>query len=81
MINYTFLKRPYFGEFKYAKIFAKFQKLNLYSRKIENVQFPLKASMQKFMQNFIANLCNLIPVVKAFQRAIKSRNPKTGSSS
>ena len=38
MINYIFLKSPYNGEFKFAKIFAKFSKTNLYSRKTVNVQ-------------------------------------------
>ena len=51
MINYTFFKNPYLGEFKHAKIFAKVSK----------------------------TICFLL--FKAFQRAIKSRNPMTGSRS
>ena len=41
VIDYTFLKSPYHGEFKCAKIFAK---------------FSLKASMQKSLQNFFAKI-------------------------
>ena len=74
MINFTFLKSPYFGEFKYAKK-SNFKKLILYS-KTKNVEIiPLKVYLQKFMQNFLANWCNLLPLVKAFQIAITSRNP------
>ena len=78
MINYKFLIRPCHGELMYAKIFAKFLKLNLYSRKLKMCKFSLKASMQ--------NLCKIVQsasfrsrLSKTFQRAIQSRNPMTGS--
>ena len=41
-------------ELKYAKIFATFLKPKCVSRKIENVQVPIKASLQKSVQNFFA---------------------------
>ena len=37
MINYTFSKSPYHGEFNYAKYFAKFSKSKFYFRKTQNV--------------------------------------------
>ena len=74
MINYKFLIRPCHGELIYVKIFAKFLKLNLYSRKTENVQILFK------------NLCKIVQsasfrsrLSKTFQRDIHSRNPMTGS--
>ena len=56
MINYKFLIRPCHGELMYAKIFAKFLKLNLYSRKTENVQILFKG--------IYAKLSNLLPFVQ-----------------
>ena len=44
MINYTFLESPYHCEFKYANIFAKFSKTELYSRKTENVKILFKGT-------------------------------------
>ena len=46
--------------------------------KLKMCKFPLKASVQKFMQKF---LCNLLAFVMAFQRSIKYWNPMTGSRS
>ena len=56
MINYTSLKSPCRENFKYEKIFAKFQKLNFYSQKTENVQTSLKVSVQKTGQNFFTKV-------------------------
>ena len=78
MVNYKFLMRPCHGELKYAKIFAKFLKLNLYSRKTENVQILFKGVCAKSMQN--CPICfSSFKALQTFQRAIQSRNPMTGS--
>ena len=51
MINYTFLKSP--GEFKYAKIFAKFSKKKFYLRKTENLQNLFQGTHTKIDAKFI----------------------------
>ena len=55
-VNYTFLKKPYQDEFKYAKIFAKFSKNKFYSRKTENLLIFFKYTCAKSMQNFFAKI-------------------------
>ena len=52
--DYTFLKSPWPSKFKCANTFENIQNLNMYSRKTENVKFPLKASVQKAVQNIFA---------------------------
>ena len=46
---------------KWAKTFAK----------LKMFKFPIKATVQKFVQNLFAKMCNLLASVIAFQRAIK----------
>ena len=42
-------------------------------------KFSIKVSVQKNYAKFIhKKLCNLLPLFKAFQRAIKSQNTMTG---
>ena len=48
MINYTFMKSPYYGQFKYAKIFVNFSKA--IQGKLKNVQFLLRL-LCKFLRN------------------------------
>ena len=50
--------------------------------KLKLCKFPLKASVQKSMQNFLkknGTICFILS--KAFQRALKCQNPRTGSGS
>ena len=56
MINYTFFKSPATVNSNVQKYLQNFQKLNLYSRKTENVQISLNASVHKSMPNFFAKI-------------------------
>ena len=78
MIKYTFLKSPCNDEFKYKKYLLNFQKLNLYSRKTENVQILFKGICANIYAKFLCKNCAICFILfKAFQRAIKSQNPIT----
>ena len=41
----------------------------MYLSKTENVQIPLKASVQKSVQNFFANIDNLFALDKGFPKS------------
>ena len=57
MIIHTFLKNPYHGEFKCAKIFAKSSKTKfVFKEHLKICKFFLKASVQIHMQNFFAKI-------------------------
>ena len=72
MINYTFCH----GKFKFAKIFAKFQKPNLCSRKTENVQILFKGICAKICTKCLRKNCAIsFLLFQTFQRAIQCRNP------
>ena len=78
MINYTFLKHSYHGKFKYAKIFAKFSETKCLFKETENVQILFTGSCAKELWK-ICNCAIFFLLFKAFQRAIQSINPMTGS--
>ena len=60
-------------------MFIKFSKKNINLRKTENVQILYKGICAKNYAKFLRKkLCNLLPLFKAFQRAIKSQNTMTG---
>ena len=71
MMNYTFLKSPYHGKFKYAKIFAKFVKTEfLFARKTKNVQILFKGICAKKDAKFLRKICAICFLLfKTFQRA------------
>ena len=72
MINYTFMKSPYYAQFKYAKIFVNFSKA--IQGKLKNVQFLLRL-LCKFLRKKVQSAF----LFKAFQRVIKSLNLMTES--
>ena len=60
-------------------MFVKFSKKIIYLRKTENVKILFKGICAKKLCKISSQkLCNLLPLFKAFQRAIKSLNPMTG---
>ena len=70
------------GWIQICKILQNFLKLNLYSRKTENVQILFKGICEKIYSKFLCKNCTIcFFLFKAFQRAIKNRNPMTESGS
>ena len=67
-----FLKALVTAKSNMKKYLQNFLKINLNSRKTENVQIHFKITDAKFFRKKYA-ICFLL--FKAFQRAIKSRNP------
>ena len=68
MINNTFSNSTYHGKFIYAKILANFLKTKfIFKENLKFAHFLCKISSQK--------VCNLLPFVQGFPKAIKSRNP------
>jgi len=62
------------------KYLQNFQKLNVYSRKLKMCKSSLQAAVQKNYGKF-AIVQSSFFLFKAFQRAIQSINPMTGSRS
>ena len=54
MINLTFFKSPYHGEFKCAKMFSKFSKIKFVFKDNENVQILFLGIFAKIFEQFFA---------------------------
>ena len=64
------------------KYLQNFRKLNLYSRKTEKVQIHFKGLSANIYTKLLCKNCAICFLLfKAFQKAIKSKNPMTGSGS
>ena len=64
------------------KYLQNFRKLNLYSRTTEKVQIHFKGLCANIYAKLICKNCAICFLLfKAFQKAIKSKNPMTGSGS
>jgi len=71
MIDYIFLISPHHSDFKHAKIFAKFQKINLYSRKIENEQILFKGICAKILAKFFLKIVQSASICSRLSKSYK----------
>ena len=70
MINYSFLKSLTAANSNMQKYFQTFLKLNLYSRKTENVQILFKSIREKICAKFLRKNCEISVLFAMFSKEL-----------